>query len=97
MGKCGSLDAPGFKQVDDQSFNSANIHASVTNNDTVRLVLVLMLIAGWVAHDVGAKRAFLDEKIEKGEKVHMKVPEGWEGLYGILPLHSYSYYIPCTG
>ena len=27
------------------------------------------------------KRAFLHGKFEKGEKVHMKVPEGWECFY----------------
>ena len=72
--KYGRLNGCGFKQVDGESHDSANIHAHVTNNVTVRLVLVLMLVAGWVAHIVDVKRAFLHGKFEKGEKVYMKVP-----------------------
>jgi hypothetical protein len=79
--KRGRLNARGFKQVDGQSYDSANIHAPVTNAVTVRLVLVLMLLAGWVSHVVDVKGAFLHGKFEKGEKVYMKVPEGWEGFY----------------
>ena len=44
--KRGRLNAHAFKQVDGQSYDSANIHAPITNNVTVRLVLVLMLMAG---------------------------------------------------
>jgi hypothetical protein len=33
-----------------------------------------MLVAGWVAHIVDVKGAFLHGKFEKGEKVYMKVP-----------------------
>ena len=74
--KRGRLNAGGFKQVDGQSYDSANIHAPVTNNVTVKLVLVLMLIAGWVAHIVDVKGAFLHGEFKKGEEVYMKVPEG---------------------
>ena len=44
--KRGRLNACGFKQVDGQSYDSTNIHAPVTNNVTVRLVLVLVLLSG---------------------------------------------------
>ena len=79
--KCGRLNAHGFKQVNGQSYDSVNIHALVTNNVTVRLVLVLMLMAGWVARIISVKGAGLYGNFEKGEKVHMKVPEGWESFY----------------
>ena len=35
--KRGRLNARGFKQVDGQSYDSANIHVPITNNVTVRL------------------------------------------------------------
>ena len=38
-------------------------------------------MADWVAHIVDVKGAFLHGEFEKGEKVYMKVPEGWEYLY----------------
>ena len=79
--KRGRLYARGFKQVDGQSYDSAHIYAPVTNNVTVRLVLVLVLLAGCVAHTVDVKGIFLHGEFEKGEKVYMKVPEGWEHFY----------------
>ena len=79
--KCGRLNACGFRLVDDQSYNSENMHAPVTNNVTIRLVMVLMLMSGLVAHIVDVKGAYLHEKIEEGEKVYMKVTEGWEHFY----------------
>ena len=50
--KRGRLNGRGFKQVDGQSYAGANIHASVINNGTVRSVLVLILLAGLLAHMV---------------------------------------------
>ena len=79
--KRGRLNTRGFKQVDNRSYDSANIHAPVTNNITIRLFLVLVLLAGWVAHIVDVKGACLYGEFEEGEKVYMKVPEGWEHLY----------------
>ena len=63
--KRGRFIVRGFKQVDGQSYDSVNIHASITNNVTVRLVLVLMLMAGLVAHIVDVKGAFLHGKFKK--------------------------------
>ena len=63
------LNGRGFEQVHGESYDSANIHSYVTNNVTVRLVLVLMLVAGWVAHIVDVKGAFLQGRFEKGEQV----------------------------
>ena len=79
--KHGRLNTRGFKQVDDQSYDSVNIHAPVTKNVTVRLVLVLMVMVGWVAHIVDVKGACLHGKCEKGYKVHIEVLEGWECFY----------------
>ena len=62
-------------------YDSVNIHAPVTNNVTVRLNSVMMLMTGWVSHSVDMKGALLHGKFEKGEKVCMKVSGGWKGLY----------------
>ena len=53
----------------------------MTTNVTVRVILILILLAGWVSHIIDVKRTFLHEKFEKGGNVYMKVPEGWERLY----------------
>ena len=51
----GRLNARGFKQVDGQHYDSSSIHAPVTNAVTIRVVLVLMVMAGWVANVVDVK------------------------------------------
>ena len=73
--KRGRLNIRGFKQVDGQSCDSANIQVPVTNNATIRLVLVLILLAGWVSHIVDVNGAFLHGIFKKEDKAHMKVPE----------------------
>ena len=86
----GRLNARGFKQVDGQSYDSANIYTPITIAVVTRLVLVMMLLAGRLAHIAYVKGAFLHGKFKKQEKVYMKVPEGWEGLYpanAVLLLH----------
>ena len=57
--KCCRCNARGVKQVDGQSYDSLNIHTPLTNTFTMRLVLVLMELVGWVAHSVDVKRTFL--------------------------------------
>ena len=79
--KCGKLNACGSKQVDGQSFDSGNTHVPVTNHVMTRLVLVMMILAGWLFHIANVKGAFLHGKFKKGEKVYMKVSEGWEWFY----------------
>ena len=67
MKRC-RLNVCDFKQVDGQSYDSTIIHAPVTSKVTVRLVLVLMLMAGWVAHIVDVKGAFYMENSRKERK-----------------------------
>ena len=55
----GRLTARGFKQIDGVDYDSASIHAQVTNAISVRIVLTLMLMAGWTAEVVDVRGAFL--------------------------------------
>ena len=63
--KRGRLNARGFKQVDGESLDSSSIHAPVTNNVTIRVFLVVMLLADWVAHIVDVKGAFYMGNLSK--------------------------------
>ncbi len=45
------------------------------------MALTLMLACGSIAHMVDVKGAFLDEKIENGEKTYIKVPLGFKDFY----------------
>ena len=59
----GRLNARGFKQEDEIHYDSTSIHAPVTNAVTVRIVLTLMLMAGWMAQVVDVEGAFLHGKV----------------------------------
>ena len=75
------LKTRGFKQVDEQSCDLNNIHAPVNNVVTVEVIIMVMLLAGCVAHIVNVQGTFLCGKFEKEEKIYMKVSEDWEGFY----------------
>ena len=47
----------------------------------MRLVLTLMLMAGWTAEVVDVRGASLHGQFTDGERVYMKVPRGWREHY----------------
>ena len=63
--------ARGFRKIDGQHYDGSNMHAPVTNPGTIRIVLVLMLMAGMTAEVVDVKGVFLKGDIDKGEEIHM--------------------------
>jgi hypothetical protein len=70
----GRMNARGFKQVEGQHYNVTTISSPVTNSATIRIVLMLMIMANMLAHVVDVKGAFLHGEFEDGEIIHMKVP-----------------------
>ncbi len=48
---------------------------------TIKLVLSLMLASSSIAHVVDVKGAFLYGKFSNGEKIHIKIPLGFEEYY----------------
>ena len=80
----GRLNARGFKQIDGQHYDGSSIHAPVTNAATICIVLVLMLMAGWIASVVDVKGAFLHGVFTDGKEIYMEVPVGFEKHYSSL-------------
>jgi hypothetical protein len=74
----GRIKVRGFKQVEGQHYNGTTISSHDTNSVTIRIVLVLMVMANMIAHVVDVKGAFLHREFEDGEKIHMKFPRGFE-------------------
>ncbi len=70
----GRVNVQGFKQVEGQHYDGSSISAPVTNGMTTKIALTLMLASGGIAHVVGVKGAFLNGKLEDGEKIYIKVP-----------------------
>jgi hypothetical protein len=52
------LNARGYAQVDGIHYDSSNISSPVTNDTTIRIIMVLMIIFKWSAQLVDVKGAF---------------------------------------
>jgi hypothetical protein len=72
------LNARGYEQVDGIHCDSSNISSPVTNDATIRIIMVLMIIFKWSAQVVDVKIAFLCGNFKDGEEIFMEVPEGFE-------------------
>jgi hypothetical protein len=77
----GRVNVQGFKQVEGQHYDGSSISAPVTNGMTTKIALTLMLASGGIAHVVGVKGAFLNGKLEDGEKIYIKVPLWFKEFY----------------
>ena len=75
------VNARGYEQVDGEHYDSKSIAAPVTNDMTIRVVLVLMIMAEWLARILDVKGAFLCGKMKPTERVYMGVPQGFEKHY----------------
>lgn len=75
------LNARGFEQVDGEHYDEARKSAPVVAEATIRIVLILMIMAGWVGELMDVKGAFLCGTFEDEHQMYMYVPQGWEEYY----------------
>ena len=78
---CARMNARGFEQIDGQHYDSNSISAPVASDITIRVVIVLMLMAGWVGELLDVKGAFLHGDINKAQRMYMEVPKGFNNHY----------------
>ena len=78
---CDQLNARGFEQIAGKHFDPTSTAVPLTNNTTISIVLVLMLLEDWTARIYDVKGAFLKEKFEDGEEIFMEVPQDMEHHY----------------
>jgi hypothetical protein len=78
---CGRINVWGFKQVKGEHSDALSISAPVTNGMTIKLVLMLIVASGGIAHVVDIKREFLHGKFDNGEKIYIKIPLRYEEFY----------------
>ena len=77
------VNARGYEQVDGIHYDADSTAALVVNEITIRMVFVLMVMAGWYAEVVDVRGAFLHGKFEEGTRLYMEVPEGFESFYPV--------------
>ena len=58
--------ARGFEQIEGVHYDGASIAAPVTNDMSIRIIMVLALMAGWASKIVDMKSAFLRGEFEDG-------------------------------
>eukprot|EP00979_Chaetoceros_neogracilis_P016407 scaffold7985_cov123-Chaetoceros_neogracile.AAC.1 len=77
------LNARGYEQVEGLHYDAANIAAPVTNEMSIRIVMVLALMAAWTAQIIDVKGAFLHGEFDENfEKVYLRPPKGFQHIYG---------------
>lgn len=55
--------------------------APVVTNATIHIILILVVMAGWWAKLLDMRGAFWHDIFEKGWKVDMEIPQGFERFY----------------
>ena len=76
------MNARGFEQVEGVHYHESNIASPVTNDMSIRIIMVLALMARWTAKIVDVKGAFLHGEFEEeDEPIYMGVPQGFECHY----------------
>jgi hypothetical protein len=75
------INARGFEQREGLHYDGSSISAPVSNELVIRVVLILMIMAGWVGEILDVQGAFLHGHFGYGETIHMEVPQGFEQYY----------------
>ena len=52
--------------------------APVTNETTIKLVLIMLTLAEWEGHVINIKGAFLKGWFTDGEEMYLHIPQGFE-------------------
>ena len=68
----------GYEQEEGVHYDGSTTAAPVTNDVSIRMMLTLALMAGWIGHIVDVKGAFLHGEFENGEQIYTKIPQGFE-------------------
>ena len=66
----------GYEQKLGEHYNASSISSPVTNDVTISIMLVLMLMAGWYARMVDVKGTFLHGEFDNNEVIYFKVLQG---------------------
>ena len=73
--------ARGFEQQEGVHCDLEQISYPVTNDATIRIVLVLIIMDDWASYLCDVHGAFLMEEFEKEEELLMEIPRGLEKKY----------------
>jgi hypothetical protein len=69
------INARGFEQREGLQYDGTSILAPVSNKMVIRIVLILMIMAGWAGEILDVQGAFLHCEFNEGGEIHMEVVE----------------------
>jgi len=73
------INGRGYEQEAGVHYDPDNIASPVTNDMSIRIMMVLALMASWISWITDVKGAFLHGEFEENdEPVYMEIPEGFE-------------------
>ena len=73
----------GYKQIDGKPYDSVSISSPVTNDVSVRVLLILLVMAEYNAYIVDVNGAFLHGEFDNGEVLYCQILEGFRDEYDI--------------
>eukprot|EP00957_Ditylum_brightwellii_P070326 5342611-Ditylum_brightwellii.AAC.1 len=75
------LNAHEFEQLEGIHYNAHNLAAPVVLDMTIRIMLVLIIMANWATALLDVKGTFLNGMFRNREHLYMMVPQGFERFY----------------
>eukprot|EP00957_Ditylum_brightwellii_P106313 8111023-Ditylum_brightwellii.AAC.1 len=75
------LNAQGCEQVEGMHYNAHDLAAPIVFDMTIRIVLVLIIMADWATALLDMKGAFLNGMFRNGERLYLMVPQGFKRFY----------------
>ena len=78
------LNARGYEQVKGEHYTPNEVSSPVTSDVTIRVILVLMIMADWSDYLADVNGAFLMGDFEDDdEEIYMEIPKGFEKKYAL--------------
>jgi hypothetical protein len=71
----------GFQQIEGVNFDASDKAAPVVCDVTIRVMLILAIMANWLAWIVDVEGVFLQGRFQNGEQIFMKIPDGFQNFY----------------
>ena len=75
------INARGFEQSAGEHYKEDGISSPVVNEASIFIILILLIMARMYGELNDVKGAFLNGQFSQGEKLYMKVPQGFEKFY----------------
>jgi hypothetical protein len=70
------ITAQDFLQEEGEHYKSDSTAAPVTNETTIKIILITLTLAEWEGHVIDVKGSFLRGKLNNGEEMYLQIPQG---------------------